>query len=94
MTGPGLNDVAFTRKIPFTPSECSFLMKGLQFPRKPCLSTTIDKAQGQSLRRQCFSHDYFYVGRSRVRTPDNLFIKFPQIKCKNMLYKCVLQQSN
>ena len=61
-------------------SECTNLVRK-QFPIKLAYTLTIDKSQGQSLKRvgvylcsECFSHGQLYTALSRATDPNSLCI--------------------
>ncbi|XP_014780119.1 ATP-dependent DNA helicase PIF6 [Octopus bimaculoides] len=97
ITGHGKNGTVFIPKISLTPTDCPYRLRRLQFPLKLSFATTINKAQGQSmkvvrldLRISCFLHGQLYVGYPRVGHPDNLFI-YAEGKTKNIVYIAALQ---
>lgn len=73
----------FIPRIPMMPSQTAlpFKLKRLQFPVKVAFSMTINKSQGQSikkvgldLRTPVFSHGQLYVALSRATTQDGVGI--------------------
>ncbi|XP_013793877.1 uncharacterized protein LOC106477904 [Limulus polyphemus] len=77
-TGHAKGEDVFIPKIPLLPSE---LFRRLQLPVRICFVMSTNKAQGQILKvaglflkQPRFSHGQFYVGCSRVRSHQNLFI--------------------
>ena len=74
-----------------------------QFPVRPAFAMTINKAQGQTLRRvgvylpaPCFSHGQLYVAASRVGHPDHIRFALPRdeetgtFRTRNVVYCEVL----
>ncbi|WP_416879511.1 AAA family ATPase [Litorimonas sp.] len=68
-------------RITFMPKENAFPFNWSrrQFPVRTAFATTINKSQGQSLkrvgvwlRREIFTHGQFYVAASRVGSPDHI----------------------
>ena len=70
----------------------------MPYPRRSrCFAMSISKAQGQSLKvaglclePPCFAHGQFYMGCSRVGSPNNLFIYAPGGETRNVVYREVL----
>ena len=84
-------------KITLIPSDYPFNFKRLQFPIRLCFSMTINKSQGQSfkvvgldLETECFSHGQLYVGFSRARDENQLYILANNGMTRNVVYKEVL----
>ena len=99
VTGPNHGEDVFLPRIPLIPSDANlpFDFKRLQFPVRVCFAMSINKAQGQSLKvaglflePPCFTHGQFYVGCSRVGSPNNLFIYAPGGETRNVVYREVL----
>ena len=98
-TGPRKGQIFIVPMISLTPNDTGlpFEFTRQQFPVKLCLSITINKSQGQTLKavglhleEPCFSHGQFYVGCSRVSTNNNLYISTANNSTKNVVYKEVL----
>ena len=98
-TGPRKGQIFIVPMISLTPNDTGlpFEFTRRQFPVKLCLSITINKSQGQTLKavglhleEPCFSHGQFYVGCSRVSTNNNLYISTANNSTKNVVYKEVL----
>jgi hypothetical protein len=60
-------------------SEFPFVLRRRQFPVRVAFAMTINKSQGQTLRKvglcldsECFSHGQLYVALSRVKNPESL----------------------
>jgi len=98
ITGQGQGKNVFIPRIPMIPTDYPFLFKRVQFPIRPCLSITINKAQGQTLKvlgidlnESCFTHGQLYVALSRIGNPNNLHILLPSSKLtQNIVYKEIL----
>ncbi|CAK1600057.1 unnamed protein product [Parnassius mnemosyne] len=97
LTGCGAGEKVFIPRIPIIPNNFPFRFKRIQLPVSVCFAMTINKAQGQTLRRvgvdltnSCFSHGQLYVAMSRISDPTNLFILAPQNKTANVVYEEVL----
>lgn len=98
LTGCGLGETVFIPRIPLIPTDYPVNFRRIQFPLKPCLAMTLNKAQGQTmrivgldLRNDCFSHGQLYVGMSRVSAAKNLFILPKKDEdTLNVVYKEVL----
>ena len=100
-TGPKAGQQLFLPMISLTPNDSGlpFDFTRLQFPVKPCMAMTINKAQGQTLKvaglhlsQPCFSHGQFYVGCSRVSEKNCLHILCENEQTKNVVYKEVLEK--
>ena len=83
----------FIPRVPIIPNKLPFSFKRLQFPVRLSFAMTINKSQGQTLKKAgidltlpCFSHGQLYVGCSRVGTQDNLFILAPNGRSTNIVY--------
>ena len=67
------------------PKQFPFVLRRRQFPVRPAFAMTINKAQGQTLKRvgvflpdPVFSHGQYYVAKSRVGEPEHItFCIFP-----------------
>ena len=89
-----------------TEKEYPFEWSRRQFPVRVAFATTINKAQGDSLKKigvwlkqPVFGHGQFYVAPSRVGAPDRCTFAIktmpgePFNKTRNVVYKEVLEQS-
>ena len=77
--------------------ELPFIFKRRQFPVRPAYAMTINKSQGQTLRKVglylpqgIFAHGQLYVALSRVRSPRDLFIFTGGHPLQNIVYQEVL----
>lgn len=83
-------------RIPIIPQEqdIGVEMKRLQFPVKLAYSMTINKSQGQTLKKvglnlskQVFCHGQLYVALSRLTDSNNLFVCMGENEtCTNVVY--------
>jgi len=73
-----------------------FVLKRRQFPIRPAYAMTINKSQGQTLRRvglsllsPVFTHGQLYVALSRVRRKQDIRILLPEssTQCTNCVYR-------
>lgn len=81
-TGPGKGTCILLPRITLTPSDSQripFRFSRRQFPIRPAWAMTINKAQGQTLRRvgiylpePCFAHGQLYVAASRACSRDDV----------------------
>lgn len=97
ITGRWRGEIVFIPRIPMIPNDYPFKFKRLQFPVKLSFAITINKSQGQSLKKagldlrdDCFAHGQFYVACSRVGDPKGLIILQPRGITKNIVYPEVL----
>lgn len=81
VTGCSIGKVVYIPRINATntDSALAFKFKRRQFPLRPAFAMTVNKSQGQTLRRaglylptQCFSHGQLYVAKTRVGASDAL----------------------
>ena len=104
VTGKFAGEKVLIPRIPLFPSEeeLGFTFRRLQFPIKVCFSLSINKSQGQTLKRiglyvknPVFSHGQLYVGMSRVGCRNDFFV-LPQEEdlITNVVYKEVLSSIN
>ena len=91
----------------FTLPRSGVTVERRQFPLRPCYAITVNKSQGQTLRRICydvrehpFAHGQLYVGTSRVRNRrDILMLTRPshlldgKALTKNVVYPELLPSS-
>jgi ATP-dependent DNA helicase PIF1 len=108
-TGPLKNETVFLPRLSITPSDrdvVPFTLRRRQFPVKPAWAMTINKAQGQTLKRvgidlctDVFGHGQLYVALSRCGSEDGIFVMtlgvnaaepLGGLKIKNVVYKEVL----
>ncbi len=86
MTGPDAGNLVVIPKLSLTPSDkrLPVMMRRLQFPVRPAFAMTINKAQGQTLRKAglylkspVFSHGQLYVALSKASSRDGITIVAP-----------------
>ena len=96
---PGTNEIVDIPRIALQTGdgELPFILKRRQFPIRPAYAMTINKSQGQTLRkvglflpRSIFAHGQLYVALSRVRSPRDLFVFTGDCPLQNIVYKEVL----
>jgi ATP-dependent DNA helicase PIF1 len=102
ITGTHVGDKVYIPRIIMSPTESPwpFLLKRRQYPISVCFAMTINKSQGQSLKKvglylqkQVFTHGQLYVACSRVTQRDGLRIMIDDEesneddKVKNIVYK-------
>lgn len=106
ITSTRIGKKVFIPRIPLTVKDPNlpFIFKRKQFPVKMCYAMTINKSQGQSLKKigiylpeLIFGHGQLYVALSRSTTPNGLKILIknqdnqPPNKTKNIVYKDFLK---
>ncbi|GJW60798.1 DNA helicase [Tanacetum coccineum] len=105
ITGTRINQKVFLPRILLTVKDprTPFIFRRKQFPVKVCYAMTINKAQGQSLKKigiyladPVFGHGQLYVALSRATTPDGvkILINSQNDKPPNTVYKDFLSQIN
>lgn len=85
LSGDHAGNIVFINRITLiSDNDYSFAFKRRQFPIKLASAMTINKSQGQTMkkisldmRKQVFSHGQLYVALSRVRSWDSLKIYLP-----------------
>lgn len=94
MTGYGKGETVFIPRIPIIPSNYPFQFKRLQFPINVSFAMTINKSQGQTLKKTgidlsqgCFSHGQLYVACSRVSEASNIVMLTNDNCTPNIVYK-------
>jgi ATP-dependent exoDNAse (exonuclease V) alpha subunit len=87
LTGPTAGQIDYISKMKLKHGEgkCRSVIKfqRFQFPIRPCFAMTVNKSQGQTLKRvglaldrqQCFGHGQVYVALSRVTRKDGIKVK-------------------
>tara|TARA_B110001452_G_scaffold118768_1_gene98544 strand:+ start:1079 stop:4696 length:3618 start_codon:yes stop_codon:yes gene_type:complete len=106
-TGKCAGNVVYINRLRLNPEAGHFPFEWsrLQFPVRPAFAMTINKAQGQTLRRvgvylarACFSHGQLYVAISRVGLPSQLRFAVPRdpatglFKTRNIVYREAFQR--
>lgn len=101
ISGKKAGQKAFIPRIVMTPTDSTlpFVFKRRQFPVVVCYAMTINKSQGQTLKRvglylpkPVFSHGQLYVAISRVTSPEGLKIVIENVEdnhqgyTKNVVY--------
>jgi ATP-dependent DNA helicase PIF1 len=95
MKGPRIGQREFIPRMKLNPSDNTlpfeFIRK--QFPLKIAYAITINKSQGQTIRKvgiylpdSCFSHGQLYVSMSRTTDPNNIYISSPTNKTRNIVF--------
>ena len=99
LVGAYAGQEVYIPRIAFIPKDCAIEFKRIQFPVKVSFSMSINKSQGQTLKKvglwleePCFAHGQFYVGCSRVGSDKNLKIACPDQGTRNVVYKEALGQ--
>ena len=106
ITGTHAGRILLIPRIPLSPSEnvFPFTLVRRQFPIRPCFSMTVNKSQGQSLKKvglycakDIFSHGQLYVAMSRVGRFSNIKVlalnketKQKNLHINNVVYKEIL----
>lgn len=107
LTGPNTGKIEFIHRINIeygTQRRKPLKFRRLQFPVRLCFAMTVNKAQGQSLKRvglnlemqQCFSHGQVYVSMSRVSCMSGIKVFSPTSSAPNrilnIVYKPILEE--
>ena len=89
LTGDRVGHLVLIPRLKLAPSDTKlpFRMRRTQLPLAVCFAMTINKSQGQSLKRvgifllrPCFSHGQLYVAISRVTSKTRLKIRLWMMK--------------
>ena len=106
LTGPNKGRIEFIHRINIehgVNKRSPLKFRRLQFPVRVCFAMTVNKAQGQSLKRmglnlelqQCFSHGQPYVALSRVSRMSGIRVFSPTSSAPNrilnIVYKPILE---
>ncbi|CAI9300682.1 unnamed protein product [Lactuca saligna] len=109
ITGTSIEKRVYIPRIKFIhkSSDLPFVFSRKQFPVKVCYAMTINKSQGQSLRKigiylsqPVFAHGQLYVALSRATSPDSIRILLNKTdtcknnETKNVVYKELLHKVN
>ena len=109
LNGSRPNEKVLLHRMNMNPSESKwpFKLQRRQFPITLSFAMTINKSQGQSLKKvglylckPVFTHDQLYVALSRVRSIDGLRIVLAQhdqhevATTKNVVYKEIFMNIN
>ncbi|XP_023739552.1 uncharacterized protein LOC111887620 [Lactuca sativa] len=107
ITGTSIRKRVYIPRIKFIhkSSDLPFIFSRKQFPVKVCYAMTINKSQGQSLRKigiylsqPVFAHRQLYVALSRATSPDSIKILINSSdttknnKTKNVVFKDLLHK--
>lgn len=106
LTGPNRGRTEYIHRINIehgVNKRSPLKFRRLQFPVRVCFAMTVNKAQGQSLKRmglnlemqQCFSHGHVYVAMSRVSRMSGIRVYSPTSSAPNrilnIVYKPILE---
>jgi ATP-dependent DNA helicase PIF1 len=98
LTSCAQSEDVFVPRILIIPTDMPFEFKRLQFPVRLAFATSINKAQGPSLKAAdinlaspCFSHGQVYVTYSRVGAGKNLYVLSTEGNTKNAVYEAALR---
>lgn len=107
ITGTSIGKRVYLPRIKFIykSSDLPFTFIRKQYPIKVCYAMTINKSQGQSLKKigiylpePVFAHGQLYVALSRATSPDSIRIlieshtNIPQNRTKNIVFKDLLRR--
>ena len=102
LTGTNVGEQVIIPRIPLFSNDTRlpFKMTRRQFPLRLAFAMTINKSQGQTLKKigvylpePCFSHGQLYVALSRVGDPEGITVMLPtpnNVQTQNIVYQEVL----